>query len=422
MVVALHGLRGGVPEALLSELIGNMTASPQILVYEAPHNGETPLYKRLQAQGLSPQRHDLLEAVQQETLDKPGIAFVITDESADETVLEHTVTLLKRLVSENVPTLVWGASDKIRWSGGPMVEWLAADTSLDEIAGRLSTLARYVPLMKRFERELGHLHRLGDQLNRYFSEIDQEMRLAGRLQRDFLPRSLPELPGYNFSLVYRPASWVSGDMYDVFRIDEEHLGIFLADAMGHGVAAGLLTMFLRQALVPKRITGSSYSIVSPPEAMADLHTCLVRQKLPNCQFLTAVYAILNTQTRELRLSRAGHPYPLHIHGDGEISQIQVGGGLLGLPDIEPEFEETSLRLEPGDKVAFFTDGLEDDFFTGIEAHSPLPLVTPALQEWAWLPATEFADAISEHLDCKVGSLHPTDDITLLTLQVREFTA
>ena len=421
-MVALRGLCGGVPGPQLSELIGNMTANPRILVYETSPNGESPLFERLQSQGLCPRRHDLLEAVQQEMLDQPGIAFVIADESADETVLEQTITLLKRLVAEKVPTLVWGASDKVRWSGGPMVEWLTADTSLDEIAGRLSTLVRYVPLMKRFERELGHLHRLGEQLNRYFGEIDQEMRLAGRLQRDFLPRSLPELTGYDFSLIYRPASWVSGDMYDVFRIDEQHWGIFLADAMGHGVAAGLLTMFLRQALVPKRITGSSYSIVSPPEAMTDLHMCLVRQQLPNCQFLTAVYAILNTQTRELRISRAGHPYPLHIHSDGKISQIQAGGGLLGLPDIEPEFEETSLRLEPGDKVAFFTDGLEDDFFAGTEAHSPLPRVTPVLQEWARLPVTEFADAICEHLDCKVGSLHPADDITLLTLQVGELTA
>ena len=390
-----------------------MKTGPNVVVFEPPGLNGRGLCEPFCTRGFRLERRDLVEAAQQETFERPDIAVVVAA-GGDPAVLERAATLLERLVAENVATLVCGASDNLRWAGGPLVDWLDTNTTLDEIVGRLSTLARYVPLMRRFERELDHLHRLGDQLNRYFSEIDQEMRLAGRLQRDFLPRSLPDLPDCEFSVLYRPASWVSGDMYDVFRIDEQHVGVFVADAMGHGVAAGLLTMFLRQALVPKKVVGTSYSIVSPPEALTDLHACLVRQKLPNCQFVTAAYGILNTETHELRLSRAGHPYPFHVRANGEIDQVQVCGGLLGLADLEADFEEVCLKLSPGDKVVLFTDGLEEDFF---ENGAQGGKISPALAEWVRLPARTFADVVRDHLDTKEGSLHPADDITLLTLEL-----
>jgi sigma-B regulation protein RsbU (phosphoserine phosphatase) len=392
-----------------------MSGLPRVVVYEPGEDEAAQLSARLAQTGVAVQHRDLQLAVTEQEGETPDIAVVVAD-TTDERGLGEAADLLQRLVDRNVATLVCGASDKLRWAGGPLVDWVAVDTPLEELAGRLKTLTMYVPLVQRFERELEHMHRLGDQLNRYFSEIDQEMRLAGRLQRDFLPRALPEPPGFEFAVLYRPASWVSGDIYDVFRIDEHHVGIFLADAMGHGVAAGLLTMFLRQALEPKRVVGTEYTVVSPPEVLARLHACLVRQQLPNCQFITAVYAILDTRTGELRVSRGGHPYPFRWRGGDEVEQIQVSGGLLGLPDLDGEFEEARLTLAPGEKVIFFTDGAEEDFLEGAKGRAQLSEVTPALRGWAALPAAALVDAVREHLDHKAGSLHPADDVTLLVVE------
>ena len=286
------------------------------------------------------------------------------------------------------------------------------------MAGKVGTLAHYAPLLKGFERELGHLHRLGDQLNRYFGEIDQEMRLAGRLQRDFLPREMPCVPPLKFEGLYRPASWVSGDMYDAFRIDEHSVGLFIADAMGHGVAAGLLTMFLRQSLVAKRVAGEAYEIIEPVQALESVHACLLRQKLPNSQFVTAAYGIVDTRTRVLRLARAGHPYPLHIRPDGSISEVRCGGSLLGLPDVPTEFEEVCIPLAPGDKVILYTDGVEDEIIES-QRDGDNVTFTAQLREWAGLNATEFVRAVADQLDNRVGSLHPADDVTMLVLEVAE---
>lgn len=323
-------------------------------------------------------------------------------------------SVLDRLVRDGVPTVVWGASEDQRRTIGALTEFLSAETSADEVAIHVAALTRYAPQVKRLELELGNLQRLGTQLNKHFSEIDQELRLAGRLQRDFLPKQFPECDEIRFACLYRPATWVSGDMYDVFRIDEDHLGVFMSDAMGHGIAAGMLTMFLRQAVRPKRVSGKCYTIAPPAEVMAELNTELVKQELPHCQFVTAVYAVINTKTREARIARGGHPAPLHIDLGGEIHELSATGNLLGVPDLPPEFDEDRLTLEPGEKLYLYTDGVEHHF---VEPEHGTPAVfTDKFRGWRKLSVQGLVDALGAELDNAKGSLHPEDDVTVLGIE------
>ncbi len=393
-----------------------MPNAPSILLYDAAPTRADQLEQRLAERGLTARRLELNAGVKGGGVFEDRIAVLLLDAPLGTSQADAARGLVDELKRQRIGTLVWGAGEAIRSSAGPLTELLGADVSLDEIVGKIGTLARYAPLVRGFERELEHLQRLGEQLNHYFSEIDQEMRLAGRLQQDFLPRKLPQVPPYHFHAVYRPASWVSGDMYDVFRIDEHHLGLFVADAMGHGVAAGLLTMFLRQALVAKRIDGNAYSILSPREALDNLNNSLVRQRLPNCQFVTASYAIIDTRSNALLTARAGHPYTLRITPDGRIDELRVEGSLLGLADIPAEFEQTQVTLDPGDKLLLYTDGIEDVFIMPHE-DAAYATYTPNLQAWAPLSAADMVRAIEEHLDGREGSLHPADDITVLIAEV-----
>ena len=78
-----------------------------------------------------------------------------------------------------------------------------------------------------------------------------------------MSRRLPEVGPIRFGALYRPATWVSGDIYDVVRLDETHVGFYVADAVGHGMPAALLTMFIKKALLTKRILGHTYEILPP---------------------------------------------------------------------------------------------------------------------------------------------------------------
>lgn len=330
----------------------------------------------------------------------------------------HSLTnLLDCARRENVTAVIWGMPEDTPLPEDLPAERFSADASVDEVAGRLTVLARYLPIVQGLDREVDHLRRLGNHLRHYFAQVDKDLSLAGRLQRDFLPRRLPDGQGLRFGQLYRPAGWVSGDIFDMFRIDDRHVGIFIADVMGHGVAAGLLTMFLRKALPTTYVNGNGLEVLSPVEALQQVHESLLRHQLPNAQFVTSAYAILDVETLRLQLARGGHPYPLRITPDGAIEEIQPGGGLLGIDGLDPEFELAEVQLHPGDKLLFYTDGIEEVFVTDRDAHTAAAAFSDRFREWARRDVDGLIGSIMDHLDHQAGSLNPEDDITVLAAQV-----
>jgi sigma-B regulation protein RsbU (phosphoserine phosphatase) len=392
-----------------------MESAPHVLLLDAASGRTESVRNRLWERGLPTRCLDLAHTpTAAGDLKTADIVLVSVDQTALNEHQHRLDELLARLSASGVPALVWGLPDNHSRANGAPVECLSASVSLDEIVGRVTTMARYAPLVKRLDRELEHMQRVGQQLQRYFSGIDKEMRLAGRLQCNFLPRSLPQLVRLRSACLYRPASWVSGDVYDVYEIDRRHIGIFIADAMGHGTAAALMTMFLRQALLANHVVGQDRRLVDPPVVMERLNQSLVGLELTDFQFVTAAYAIVDTESGELRLARGGHPFALHIRGD-DIRELRPVGDLLGLPELRAEFGEEHVRLEPGDKVILYTDGAEENLVLSrrpgkVEFH-------PHLHVWAKLGAEAFVETLARFLDRQVGSLHPPDDITVIALEI-----
>ncbi len=290
-----------------------------------------------------------------------------------------------------------------------------AEASADELWGRLATIREYRPLLAEMEQQVAGMQRLGKKLNQQFVEVDQELRLASRLQRDFLPKAFPEIGDLRFAALYRPASWVSGDVYDVQRLDESRIGVYLADAVGHGVAAGLLTMFIKQAVTGKRIAGDHYVLVPPHEVLAALNAQLSDQQLPNCQFVTACYALVDAATHELVFSRGGHPYPIHVGPDGSCREARTTGGLLGIFPGE-EFPSNRLLLEPGAKFIIYSDGLEDVLLSRESPGDGAWRFSRRLQEIAGLPLHDFLRAVTLEVEQSEGSLQPRDDMTMIVLE------
>lgn len=290
-----------------------------------------------------------------------------------------------------------------------------ADISADELWGRLATLRDCRPLFQQMDQHVAVMQRLGKKLNQQFVEVDQELRLASRLQQDFLPRKMPEIGAYRFAVLYRPASWVSGDTYDVSRLDETHVGLYVADAVGHGIAAGLLTMFIRQAVVGKHIDGDTYTLVGPGQVLARLNRELARQELPNCQFVTACYAQLDTQTGRLEFARAGHPHPIHVNARGHCTDVRTVGGLLGVFP-EESYPTCTVQLEPGDKFILYSDGLEPLIVSGRDRQGGTVAFAPAFREHVRKSASAWVRSLAATIDRSAGSLAPLDDMTALAIE------
>ncbi len=293
--------------------------------------------------------------------------------------------------------------------------YVSPDISVDELWGRLATVRHYRPLLARMDQQVAVMQRLGKKLNQQFVEVDQELRLASRLQRDFLPKHLPQIDDIQFAAVYRPATWVSGDVYDIRRLDESHVGFLVADAVGHGVAAGLLTMFIKHSIIGKRIYDDGYTLVPPSEVLAILNRDLANQELPNCQFVTACYGVIDTRTHEVVFARGGHPHPIHVSAEGGCAEIHTVGGLLGVFNDEA-FPSARLILEPGEKLIIYSDGMEDIILDrGPDGGSPAKF-TADFRKLVRRPAEACAAGLAAHLDLREGSLQPADDQTCVVIE------
>lgn len=359
---------------------------------------------------------DAIDAARHGAID----AVVITPFEPDVATAadEQALTDLIRIVEDKrITGLMLGETKrKGSTSSTSLLSAIGPEVSPDELRGRLAMIEKFHATFRKLDAEMADMHRLGEQLKSHFSEVEQQMQLAGRLQRDFLPDLSQPIQNIRFVSSYLPASWVSGDIFNVFKVDSRHTGFYIADAVGHGMAASLLTMFINRSLAPPQRHGLDASTWDPSLSIAALNEALLTHALPNCQFVTAWFGLLDHETLILRYARGGHPYPMHILADGTVQELKSSGGLLGVFDTNAfPCEEVQLRV--GERILLFTDGVEFMF-----SEEQTPNIT----------GVPLASFVQRHADVGIGELlkeleaqagHgqddnlPKDDITFLGLEV-----
>ncbi len=244
--------------------------------------------------------------------------------------------------------------------------------------------------------------------------LKEQLRLAGLLQRDFLPSHLPNSPEIRWAATFLPAEWVSGDIYDSARIDEQHIGFYVADAVGHSMPAALLTIFIKQALQMRQTIDHSYRIFPPAEVVRNLNQRIAGQKLSGHQFVTCCYCLLNLKTRQLTLARAGHPYPILLRKGEPPRQLQTRGSLLGVFE-NAEFVQESVQLQAGDRLLLYSDGAESLIGrlcdqNGFQYTSEFLALSDA-------PITEIIDRLTEMATAREVKPAEIDDLTIIGFQL-----
>jgi len=239
------------------------------------------------------------------------------------------------------------------------------------------------------------------------------MRLAGLVQRDFLPAQLPHSERVRWAAAFQPAEWVSGDIFDIAQLDAQHLGFYIVDAVGHGMPAALLTIFVKQALATRETT-SPYRILTPAEVMRHLNARMCGERLSGYQFATCCYCLLNTETMTLTHARAGHPYPILLRPGRDPVRLEVRGSLLGVFE-QAEYLEETVALEKGDKVILYSDGAEP--LIGRFDDQKGFVFTAEFLDLSALPVVEMVDRFTELTKAAKSNPSGVDDITVVGLQV-----
>ncbi len=347
--------------------------------------------------------------------------LIVLDEADSDKLINK---IADQLIDHLAPALVLTPPSRsqatfIFRSSGIMCESIDIDPIHASII--LWTLAQRQPAIHQLSSELSMTEMSVNSVNNEINKLHEELQSAASIQREYMPAQIPTIEGIDMGIVYRPASYVSGDIYDIIELDEDHTGIFLADAVGHGVPAALMTMVITQGLHKLDGKGSDQRIVEPAEALRRLNNTMTEHAGEQARFATAVYAIHNKKTNEITVAGAGHPPSLLVRSsNGEVDQLESDGPLLGVfPDVE--FGQETVTMQPGDVFIIYSDGFEVAFpnhdAVGDERKRPTLTYIKELTE-AGSGIETLADAIhtlETHLDNQIGSLHQPDDVTALFL-------
>ena len=246
--------------------------------------------------------------------------------------------------------------------------------------------------------------------------IQSDLERAQVIQRALLPARPPRLDGVHVDTLYRPGMSVGGDLYDVTRLGDGRIALYMADAAGHGVAAAMLSVLFKQRL---RTSDEQGVPLDPGEVLRRVNGLISHDLLAQGLFLTAAYALLDPKSGELRVASAGHTPILLRRARGTNVLLERTGPALGLAE-EAEFTEHRLTLEPGDRLMLYTDGLID----GLHSHHTGELVeylVPALTGDA-SEAPERLRELYQDVDRRVSSNGHgggRDDVTLLVLEAAD---
>lgn len=272
--------------------------------------------------------------------------------------------------------------------------------------------------------DLTEFKRAEDRLKQANEKMRKDLEAASAIQRGLLPISSPLFKGIRSSWIFNPYDELCGDMLNIFSLDEKHLGLYLLDVTGHGVAASLLSVTISHFLSPYsensfvRSTNSQSAVpyASPAEVANKLNRQFTSNP-DNLQLFTLIYGVLNIETGVFCYVCAGHPLPI-IASKGEKPRLISGGnpGIGIARDIE--YSELCLKLKPGDRLYLYSDGIT-------EAKSPKrellghDRLLRFIEKSAKMPLAKSLDLITEETSAWCKPDVPEDDMTILACELTE---
>jgi len=245
--------------------------------------------------------------------------------------------------------------------------------------------------------------------------VQHDLDTAAVVQREFMSDDSHSINGVSFSTIWKPLEVVSGDVFDISQLDDDHVAFFIADAIGHGISAAMLAMMLNRTLASNRFDPISGKYTEPKTILATLNNALLQRSGDQARFATAAYGILNCKTNLLTYAGAGHPPALLKKRNRSFELLDSDGPLLGVFKDEHDFNQNIIQLDPGDTLLIYSDGFENVFGSSTNeiGHSATHLhVMSQLCENA---EGDVIGKINQYLD-NSKPVSASDDLTMICLQ------
>jgi serine phosphatase RsbU (regulator of sigma subunit) len=286
----------------------------------------------------------------------------------------------------------------------------------------------FVELAERFNQ-------MGDKLKesiakaRETERLEYELKMARQVQLELLPRTLPEIPRFEIAATLKTANEVGGDFYDVVALDKEKYLFTIGDVSGKGMSAAF---YMAQCISLIRYTQQFTH--DPREIALRLNKYFGGPMIDRQIFVTAVVGVLTVKTSTVEMVRAGHPPPILIPGraSSDLREVLCDGLGIGLERNGGLFEKNlatiSLKLETGDTLVFYTDGLVEAARDAAKTESASKETAQfyseerlrnLLQQLRGKSASDYLRALTEDIEQFYSGSPPVDDYTLLIIQKKQ---
>ncbi|MDG2292112.1 MAG: PP2C family protein-serine/threonine phosphatase [Phycisphaerales bacterium] len=252
-------------------------------------------------------------------------------------------------------------------------------------------------------------------INYRLARINRELEDAAQLQKEYLPQPRVTIPGGTVSVLWRPASHVSGDGCAVHKLDSSRTLLFLADAIGHGIPAAMLSVMMQRVLLEAVRQHDDDVLADPASLLEQMNEALLQRQPGVTRFATAVCGVFDSKLHQLRLASAGHPPLLRSQAGGSITPLPVGGSLLGVFEDE-QFSSTVVQLEPGDRLIMYSDGIEEACQQPEDKCGATALARCCAE---WTDTENLIDAMQQRLDTSLRNRNrdDIDDLTMMCLDI-----
>lgn len=238
--------------------------------------------------------------------------------------------------------------------------------------------------------------------------VREEMRMAYEIQVNLLPKSAPEIPGYDIAGKSIPAKFVGGDYFDFIPAGENRLAFCLGDVTGKGMPAALLMSNIQAAIHSQVI-----SAPQPRDCMRNTNT-IIYQNTGMGKFVTMFYGVLDFTTHRIVYCNAGHDYPFFLESPESLSRLETGGLVLGFVPVH-QYEEAEISVAPSCCLVLYSDGVPEAMNQQGEEFGEERLLE-VIRENLNLSAHSLVEAIIEVVRGHAGDTPQSDDITLLVIR------
>ncbi len=281
----------------------------------------------------------------------------------------------------------------------------------------LEGMEEYFEISKALNEMMSRLRR--DRENIIERErVAKEIEVAGEIQKTLLPRDLPDIPGLRLDAFYRAASRISGDLYDIFQIDERNFCFLVADVSGKGIPASLIMSALRTVIrIHARGKRSSHDILKAVNKY-------ISNDIPRGIFITIFLAVFDTKTRKMNFVSAGHNPLIYVGSEEKEARLLNPPGVpLGLPlgderEFSNKLEQQFIQIRGGDKLFIYSDGVTEAMNRLGEKYGLDRLVNvfnEKLSADGYQDPKKITEFILSDIDTHCGLATQADDITFMTI-------